>query len=957
MSLDTPSEEPHRLLPNSVEALIYGWAWRAFGGAMVFGSVLIWIALANWTASDPSLTHATSGETRNILGPFGAITSDLFLQMFGLAAVAALVGPLVWGVQLVSCERLLSLRWKAFLFVIAVLLLAGGMSAVPTAKAWPLAHGYGGFIGDLVIAVAAGTVALLNSSIASTVGGLVCAAAGGWLLMQSLGVSSDDLKTAWLAETPRAMRDLPKPPPVPKAARMDSWLRHWADQASKSIQRRAERQIAQGQIAEGQIAEGQVAERQVTKGHAAARTAAEAEPPQVASGPEAHAVGPVVSRPHSRRWGHEAELERDAGQDLDLVHYADQADPRDNPQPPPQSRVARSNETSFGSSFATRSGHDVDFDADEETDADADAGDSDLPQFLRDRSAPRKDVSAEPTTKPLPDARSRTSDRAPKSPLGDPLFAEPDQTPIATDRGPPPALARRRKVKPAGYRPPSLSLLERAEVARQTPDTSQTVLRGNAGLLEDVMADFGIKGAVRDVRPGPVITLYEVEIARGVKASRVIGLADDIARSMSAPSARISVIPGRNTLGIELPNLKRTTVRLREILEADTFRATRQTLPLALGKTIDGTPHCADLARMPHVLVAGTTGSGKSVGVNAMILSLLYQYGPADLRMLLIDPKMLELSVYNGIPHLLAPVVTDPHKAVSALNWAISEMEDRYKRMAELGVRNIAVYNARVREADENGETLDERIQIGFDRLTGDPIFETRSLDLTPLPHIVVIVDEFADLMIVAGKEIEAAVQRLAQMARAAGIHLIMATQRPSVDVVTGTIKANFPTRIGFKVASKVDSRTILNEQGAEQLLGQGDMLVSDGSGQLARVHGAFVSDSEVAAVADYLRKQPGPGYVDAVADMDAPEPSSETRSDHRTNRPQAAAGGEDLFDKAVAVVMRDRKASTSYLQRRLQIGYNRAADLIERMERDGVIGPANHAGKREIYGPVDADD
>ncbi|MEO1265399.1 MAG: DNA translocase FtsK, partial [Pseudomonadota bacterium] len=504
-----------------------------------------------------------------------------------------------------------------------------------------------------------------------------------------------------------------------------------------------------------------------------------------------------------------------------------------------------------------------------------------------------------------------------------------------------PAVAPERTTTRArSYRAPEFDLLSRGLATDSGPEMSQTVLRGNARLLEDILNDFGVKGEVREIRPGPVITLFEFEPARGVKASRVIGLADDIARSMSARSARIAVVPGRNTLGIELPNARRETVALRDILESPTFQSDAGTLPIALGKAIDGSPVSVDLARMPHLLVAGTTGSGKSVGVNAMILSLIYAHAPSELRLLMIDPKMLELSVYNGIPHLLTPVVIDPQKAVAALNWAVREMEDRYKRMADLGVRNIAGYNARLDEAAASGERLSQRVQTGFNRETDAAIYEEREIDLTSIPHIAIVVDEFADLMMVAGKEIEGALQRLAQMARAAGIHIIMATQRPSVDVVTGTIKANFPSRIGFKVASKIDSRTILGEHGAEQLLGQGDMLLSDGSGRLRRVHGAFVSDTEVEDVTAYLRAQGEPDYVTGVTDVP---------DEAEVEGAPSAADASDLFDKAVAIVLRDKKASTSYLQRRLQIGYNRAADLIERMEADGLISPADHAGRREI--------
>jgi S-DNA-T family DNA segregation ATPase FtsK/SpoIIIE len=439
-----------------------------------------------------------------------------------------------------------------------------------------------------------------------------------------------------------------------------------------------------------------------------------------------------------------------------------------------------------------------------------------------------------------------------------------------------------------------------------------------------------------------VVTLYELVPAPGVKSARVVALSDDIARSMSVAACRVSVVPGRNAIGIELPNQKRETVYLRDLLASSEYERGGQTLPMALGETIGGEPYIADLARMPHLLIAGTTGSGKSVGVNAMILSILYRLPPDQCRMIMIDPKMLELSVYDGIPHLLCPVVTDPKKAIVALKWTVREMEDRYRRMSKIGVRNVASYNERAKEAAAKGEHFERTVQTGFDE-TGRPIYESEKIVPEPMPMLVVIIDEVADLMMVAGKEIEGAVQRLAQMARAAGIHLIMATQRPSVDVITGTIKANFPTRISFQVTSKIDSRTILGEQGAEQLLGQGDQLYMAGGGRITRLHGPFVSDGEVEAVAKFLREQGQPQYLEEVTaapDEDAGDGDFGFGGGEESN---------DLYDRAVAVVTRDGKASTSYIQRRLQIGYNRAASLIERMEQEGVVSSANHAGKREI--------
>jgi S-DNA-T family DNA segregation ATPase FtsK/SpoIIIE len=500
-------------------------------------------------------------------------------------------------------------------------------------------------------------------------------------------------------------------------------------------------------------------------------------------------------------------------------------------------------------------------------------------------------------------------------------------------------------LKDQGYELPPLLLLAESKKLSITK-VSEDALEQNARLLEGVLDDFGVKGEIINVRPGPVVTLYELEPAPGIKSSRVIGLADDIARSMSAISARVAVVQGRNAIGIELPNQRRETVYLRELLASEDFEKSKSRLAIALGKTIGGEPIIVDLARMPHLLVAGTTGSGKSVAINTMILSLLYRLKPEECRLIMVDPKMLELSVYDGIPHLLTPVVTDPKKAVVALKWAVREMEDRYKKMSKVGVRNIDGFNARVAEATAKGEIISRTVQTGYDHATGEAIYEKEEMDLSPLPYIVVIVDEMADLMMVAGKDIEGAIQRLAQMARAAGIHLIMATQRPSVDVITGTIKANFPTRISFQVTSKIDSRTILGEQGAEQLLGQGDMLYMAGGGRISRIHGPFVSDGEVERVVSHLKMQGQPEYLDAITSED--ELFGEDGEKGSAGSMDAEESG-DLYDRAVNIVLRDRKCSTSYIQRRLSVGYNKAASLVERMEQEGVVSSANHSGKREI--------
>jgi len=567
------------------------------------------------------------------------------------------------------------------------------------------------------------------------------------------------------------------------------------------------------------------------------------------------------------------------------------------------------------------------------------AGDKPKARRKRGKAAERREPRIEPEaiaeSEPAPEAEPEEASLvAPKAPKTKPGKRAKQAAQRKLDFGP-----------TGDYELPPLLLLTMPPDNARDAAVNRDSLEKNARLLESVLEDFGVKGEIVKVRPGPVVTRYELEPAPGIKTSRVVGLADDIARSMSAISVRVAVVPGSNVIGIELPNARRETVYLRELLGSQAYERVGGKLPLILGKDIRGAPMIVDLARMPHLLIAGTTGSGKSVSINALILSLLYRLTPDSCKFIMIDPKMLELSVYEGIPHLLSPVVTEPKKAVVALKWTVREMEDRYRAMSRLGVRNIDGYNTRIEEARRSGEVLTRRVQTGFDPDTGQPVYEDQPFDLEPLPFIVVVVDEMADLMLVAGKEIEAAVQRLAQMARAAGIHLIMATQRPSVDVITGTIKANFPTRVSFHVTSKIDSRTILGEMGAEQLLGQGDMLYMAHGGRITRVHGPLVTDEEVEEVVSYLKKQGQPSYIEAVTEEEETEFGGEI-----------ADSGDELYDKALAVICQHRKASTSFVQRQLQIGYNRAARIIERMEADGVVSPANHVGKREvlIQGPGD---
>ncbi|MBK8208720.1 MAG: DNA translocase FtsK 4TM domain-containing protein [Rhodospirillales bacterium] len=749
---------------------------EAGGCALFVAGLTLFLALASFDPGDPSFNHATGLPTLNLFGRPGAFTADFLLHGFGWAALVPVLGLLGWAWRLFGRRPMRRLGLQAASLLLAIVLLATALAAVPALPGWPIAAGSGGAFGVLALQVLAklidGGSLLGRSSMA-----LVSFAAGMLALGFGMGVSLADWRL--LAKTLR-----------------DCWLRlkQWAI-GTRNITTRA---------------------------------------------------GEFILRRQSGRAFEKAVIEDGA---------------------PGEAR---------------------------------------------------------------PVAASRASLVDPKPGRLKPGRKTGEEAQGALD------------FETARYRLPPLDLLHMPTPLPAVDAIGRGALEQNAMMLKTVLDDFGVRGDIIKVRPGPVITLYELEPAPGTKSSRVIALADDIARSMSAVSARVAVVSGRNAIGIELPNARRETVGLRELLASDALERAGGSLMLALGKDIGGTPVIVDLARMPHLLIAGTTGSGKSVGINAMILSLLYRLSPESCKLILIDPKMLELSVYDGIPHLLAPVVTEPGKAVVALKWTVREMEERYRSMSQLGVRNIAGFNSRIAEAKARGEALKRRVQTGFDD-DGKPRFEDLELNLAPLPLIVVVVDEMADLMLVAGKDIEAAVQRLSQMARAAGIHLIMATQRPSVDVITGTIKANFPTRISFQVTSKIDSRTILGEQGAEQLLGQGDMLFMAPGGRVTRVHGPFVSDGEVEAVVKALKAQGEPQYVEAVTEAeDEDEPASALVEEDDS---ESAA----LYREAVEVVLRDGKASTSFVQRRLQIGYNRAARLVERMEAEGLVSKADRVGRREI--------
>jgi S-DNA-T family DNA segregation ATPase FtsK/SpoIIIE len=824
------------------------------GGLLLMGfAAILLVALATWSAADPSYSHATDTAVTNSMGHFGAIISDLLMQFSGFASFALVIPVGVWGWHLFrkgmyDKEKSRLIAWLSGLLAISLFL-----APWPTPNIWPLPSSLGGVLGDMLIRI---PQAILGASIWSSI--LIVALsglAGAFCLYKSCAPVAIEAK--------KKSRKTAKPKDGRRIVQRNQTEPDWADEDDSET----ESLLSRLEPLRGALS------HTVYTAKAAFRTKL--------------GLAPVLS--YVRK---QTEVEDDPLLELERRNLQDADIYEDEPSDEWQADFDMDNEPSFDGAFEDH--------------------------MPIEPAAPVKKAAtaAQGTIKPAQHQTSRS-------------FVPGKDT----------------------FELPALDMLTEAP-ARKTSSVDSRTLENNARALEGVLEDFGVKGQIINVRPGPVVTLYELEPAPGIKSSRVIGLADDIARSMSAISARVAVIPGRNAIGIELPNAKRDTVYLRELLASQDFDKTKGKLPLCLGKTIGGEAVITDLARMPHLLVAGTTGSGKSVSVNTMILSLLYRMTPDQCRLIMIDPKMLELSIYDGIPHLLTPVVTDPKKAVVALKWAVREMEDRYRKMSKLGVRNIDGFNTRVAQAKKRGETMTRTVQTGFDKETGEALYEREELDLEPMPFIVILVDEMADLMLVAGKDIEGAIQRLAQMARAAGIHLIMATQRPSVDVITGTIKANFPTRVSFQVTSKIDSRTILGEMGAEQLLGQGDMLYMAGGGRIQRVHGPFVSDEEVEDVVSHLKLQGVPDYLESITDENEDDDSGMYDG---VGSGGGGDSGNELYDKAVNIVLKDRKASTSYIQRRLSIGYNRAATLIEQMEQEGVISPANHAGKREILVGEDA--
>ncbi|MET1416166.1 DNA translocase FtsK [Roseibium sp. HPY-6] len=879
----------------------------ACGLGIIALAAMLAAALATWSVNDPSFNHATDGTVRNALGAPGAIVADILMQTIGLATAVFLIPLVLWGWRLLAGHALGIGKKRLFFWLVGSSLAAGALAALPVPDSWPLPTGLGGFFGDTVHQIPAIITANMTSGAATIVGGLGLGVPAIFFLLSAAG---------WLGAKdsvegePAAERGKPARAPKGHGRSIEDELGLEDEDSESRLSAFFSAFMGQAEHLRLQSA----AQLRRITGLKRAQTAPDDEDYYYDDdGDDAaeDATGRRGSRLAAFRRAIAGKLmpQDDDGLDefYDRGSHSEDEDPDD-------------------------------FYADEPLE---DEGESFEPDDLLIEKGPVSGQQAMPVGIAAPgEIPAPAGQPAPQAGRVVPPAPRPKQSKRAIEEAQPSFLGA-----PEEYELPPLRLLAEPKAGGKVPGLSADALEQNARILEGVLEDFGVRGEIIEVRPGPVVTLYELEPAPGIKSSRVIGLADDIARSMSAISARVAVIPGKNAIGIELPNARRETVFLRELIAAQDFEKSKAKLPLALGKTINGESVVADLARMPHLLVAGTTGSGKSVSINTMILSLLYRLTPEQCKLIMIDPKMLELSIYDGIPHLLTPVVTDPKKAVVALKWTVREMEDRYKKMSKMGVRNIDGYNTRIKQALEKGESFTRTVQTGFDRDTGQPIYEEEELPLEAMPYIVVIVDEMADLMMVAGKDIEGAIQRLAQMARAAGIHLIMATQRPSVDVITGTIKANFPTRISFQVTSKIDSRTILGEMGAEQLLGMGDMLFMAGGGRIQRVHGPFVSDDEVEDIVKHLKVQGTPQYLEAVT-----EEEEEAESPYDAGGGLAGGGeGNELYDKAVAIVLRDKKASTSYVQRRLSIGYNRAASLIERMEQEGLISPANHAGKREI--------
>ncbi len=916
MAYPTRPREP--LLDQETALMLERRGLELLGLGLVILGVLSAAMAWSYTPDDPNWFVATDRPAQNMLGRTGASIAGILFTVIGWGTACLAVIFAVWGARL-TLHRDLDRVWRLVLAPVWIAAVAGYGATLPASQAWASAHnfGMGGLLGDTAIGFLL-TVLPISTVFSVKLVSLLLAFGALWLGAFVLGFSRGEVKTGAIWLLVGVLRTLLMGLSVLKwvSDRIGFAWGSYSERRAQAREAAQEHEDWEAQQRALSVALGAQAEQEVKPGLLGRvpglrkrADEAPAQPDTLDAQPETRVQARIADAIKARvRAGmvvrpaeipratklEEPPLTRDMAVTLPPV-------PEDAPGGMPDYVPA------------DMSGEVLEFDAQPVLPASPPA----IP-----RAELKRATIQQPTRKPVPVSTRAKAEAEPRLALQDTV---------------------------SDFDLPPLELLASPDsITRHV--LSDEALEENARMLESVLDDYGVKGEITSVRPGPVVTMYELEPAPGLKASRVIGLADDIARSMAALSARVSTVPGRSVIGIELPNEKREKVILREILATRDFGDGTQKLPLALGKNIGGDPVVANLAKMPHLLIAGTTGSGKSVAINTMILSLLYKLGPQDCRLIMIDPKMLELSVYDGIPHLLSPVVTDPKKAVVALKWVVGEMEERYRKMSKMGVRNIDGYNGRVKDALDKGEMFSRTVQTGFDDDTGEPVFETEEFEPKKLPYIVVIVDEMADLMMVAGKEIEACIQRLAQMARASGIHLIMATQRPSVDVITGTIKANFPTRISFQVTSKIDSRTILGEMGAEQLLGMGDMLYMAGGAKITRCHAPFVSDEEVEEIVNHLKAYGPPDYVGGV--IDGPDEEKAGGIDEVLGLGGNTSGEDALYDQAVAIVIKDRKCSTSYIQRKLAIGYNKAARLVEQMEDEGVVSPSNHVGKREVLVP-----
>jgi S-DNA-T family DNA segregation ATPase FtsK/SpoIIIE len=907
MAYQTRHRDP--LLETHMQEAIQRRGSELLGLVMIVFGIAVALMLGTYSPDDPSWLSATDAEVQNALGRTGAsLASPLFVTI-GWAAWGIAIVAIAWGLRFMAHFGNHLFFSRVIFSPIAIAAAAVFASTHAPMAGWSHSFGLGGLFGDTALAA---VLELLPMDLGLSVKLMTVISAVALLVLGAFVLGADMDEMRWLGQF--MLYGV-----VMAYSGVLALLGMAGHRAIGAAQAARERAHERREAALHHAEEDDAPERAPAPRRASA-------PPEkfsfVRRQPPLHAAEPELVT--HRGPAHEVEAPEDArirSRIADAIRNRSAAAAKPEPEiPAPRAERVEPvlQRTQKPLLIDTTEADDLDLDEPFDLLADASAGD--------DRYVP-----------PTPESRAKVQHRTAR-PVKTSKRAESEAQPRL-------ALDEPKTV----YEHPPLNLLESpTTIVRH--HLSDEALEENARMLENVLDDYGVKGEITSVSPGPVVTMYELEPAPGLKASRVIGLSDDIARSMSALSARVSTVPGRSVIGIELPNANREKVLLREILAARDFGDTNQKLPLALGKNISGDPVVANLAKMPHLLIAGTTGSGKSVAINTMILSLLYKLTPDECRMIMIDPKMLELSVYDGIPHLLSPVVTDPKKAVVALKWVVGEMEERYRKMSKMGVRNIDGYNGRVKDALAKGENFKRTVQTGFDDDTGEPIFETEEFVPQAMPFIVVVVDEMADLMMVAGKEIEACIQRLAQMARASGIHLIMATQRPSVDVITGTIKANFPTRISFQVTSKIDSRTILGEMGAEQLLGQGDMLYMAGGGKITRVHGPFVSDEEVEEIVRHLKSFGAPDYVSGV--VEGPDEDKGSDIDAVLGLGGNTDGDDALYDQAVQIVLKDRKCSTSYIQRKLAIGYNKAARLVEQMEESGLVSAANHVGKREILVP-----